>query len=92
MPTIMPSRKVIFAGSVEVGDLDFDVATQVELDVVTSVVNAGGYLELSEIASPGNPAANKVRVYARDTGGVTELVGRRSDGSIAVLAPEVWAA
>ena len=40
----------------------------------------------------GSPAGNKVRVYARDTGGVTELVGRRSDGSIAVLAPEVWAA
>lgn len=53
---------------------------------VTGGVTANAHMDMPEIASPGNPAANVGRVYVRDTGGVTEYVARFSGGEIIVLA------
>ncbi len=39
-----------------------------------------GYLELSEIASPANPAANVLRLFAKDVAGVTKAYIRDSAG------------
>jgi len=39
------------------------------------------FLELDEISTPANPAADKGRLYSKDVGGATALYWRRSDGS-----------
>jgi hypothetical protein len=40
-----------------------------------------GFSEYGEIATPANPAANKVRLYAKDDGGVSKLYYRDSAGT-----------
>lgn len=44
-----------------------------------------GYSEYTEIAAPANPAANKMRAYAKDVGGVTGLAFKDSAGVETVL-------
>jgi hypothetical protein len=44
--------------------------------------------QMEEITDPAAPAANQVRVYARDTGGKTELVARFPTGAVQRLAIE----
>ena len=110
---MVPSRKVIFAGTVEVGDLDFDVATQTELDnhtadttsvhgitdtstlVLTSdsrlaMLDGSGFMELSEIGAPAAPAADKFRMFVRDSGGVSQLCIKKPNDSIVVVVPDLW--
>lgn len=41
-----------------------------------------GYMLVSEIASPSNPAANKIAVYAEDDGGLTKLRAKDSAGTV----------
>ena len=48
---------------------------------------AAGYAELTEIAAPANPAANKLRRYAFDDSGVSRFAVRDSAGVVAVLYP-----
>ncbi len=40
-----------------------------------------GFGEYAEIASPATPAANKVRLYAKDDGAVSKLFYKRDDGT-----------
>jgi hypothetical protein len=40
-----------------------------------------GYSEYTEIASPSTPAANKVRLYAKDKAGVSTLYYKQDDGT-----------
>lgn len=48
-----------------------------------------GYHEMSEIADPAAPAANKARIYARDNGaGKTQLVVLFPTGAVQVIATE----
>ena len=42
---------------------------------------ANGYLDFSEITTPSNPTADKLRVYARDEGGVSKFFYRDSAGN-----------
>lgn len=46
-----------------------------------------GYVEVSEIAVPADPAADKLRLYAIDAAGVTRLAYRDSAGQETVLLP-----
>lgn len=46
------------------------------------------FIQGTEIADPVAPAANKVRIYFRDTGGKTELVARFPTGAIQQIAIE----
>jgi len=49
-----------------------------------------GYLELTEIAAPGAPAGDKVRVYAVVGGGsLTDLAAVFQDGTVDIFAQEV---
>jgi hypothetical protein len=50
---------------------------------LSGIVNAAlsGYLDLGEIASPANPAADTARVFAKDVSGVTRLYLRDSAGT-----------
>jgi hypothetical protein len=51
---------------------------------------AAGYLELTEIAAPAAPAANALRLFARDDGaGLTQLCVEFASGNIVVIA-EDW--
>jgi len=45
-----------------------------------TTVSHSSYAEFDEIASPSNPAANKLRVFAKDVAGVTHLFTRESGG------------
>lgn len=40
-----------------------------------------GYSEYAEIAAPSSPAADKLRLYAKDDGGTTKLYYKRSTGT-----------
>lgn len=40
-----------------------------------------GFSEFTEVASPATPAANKIRVYAKDDVGVSKLFYKRDDGT-----------
>lgn len=40
-----------------------------------------GYGEYAEIASPSTPGANKLRLYAKDSGGVSTLYYKKDDGT-----------
>jgi len=51
---------------------------------ITALLNVGltGYLDLAEIATPANPAANVARLYSKDDGGgTTKLYFRDSSGA-----------
>lgn len=50
-------------------------------------LNGAGYVDITEIAAPADPAANVARVYAKDFGGTTELYYRDSAGVENVLSP-----
>jgi len=54
---------------------------------ISSVVNVKttGYLEVSEIASPASPAADKGRIYVKDVGGVTLPFMKDSAGNESAL-------
>jgi len=45
-----------------------------------------GYSEYAEIAAPSSPAADKLRLYAKDVSGATTLATKRSDGVEVTLA------
>lgn len=45
----------------------------------------GTYLEADEMTPPGNPSANKLRLYGIDDGGTTKLAYRDSAGAQTVL-------
>ena len=54
------------------------------------VIEGGGPITLSEIATPANPADGDVKLFARDSGaGLTELVALFTDGTEVQLAVEV---
>ena len=44
--------------------------------------------ELSEIATPAAPGANRARLFVRDVGGKTQLCVRFATGSVKLLAQE----
>ena len=46
------------------------------------------HIELSEISTPAAPATNSVRLFARDTGGKTELCALFPTGAVVVLGVE----
>lgn len=52
-----------------------------------SAVNAllSGYMNLPEIASPSNPVANNIRLFAKDLAGVTRLYTRDSAGTESII-------
>lgn len=54
--------------------VDFEVGSNVHIDT-------DGYAELSEISTPANPAADKIRLYCRDIGGLSRLFYRDSAGN-----------
>lgn len=77
------------------GDPDTGVyrAAANTLGLVTGGVDylqlGAGFLEFqAEISDPAAPAANKARLYIRDTGGKTELVARFPTGAIQQVAIE----
>lgn len=47
-----------------------------------------GMLEIEEMTNPANAPANRVRVYARDNGGKTELVALFPSGAVQPLGIE----
>ncbi len=53
---------------------------------LAGVVNLAKYLQFDEIAAPGAPAANKLRLYAADDSGVTRPYAVDSDGLVTELA------
>jgi hypothetical protein len=49
----------------------------------------GGYIDMSEISEPGNPAnGNEVRIYARESANNTQLIARFANGDLDLLAEE----
>ncbi len=52
------------------------------------LVIAGLFLQMDEQTDASAPAANKARMYCRDTGGKTELVVRFNTGAIQQIAIE----
>lgn len=54
---------------------------------VSGVVNhtMTGYLDIAEISTPGNPAANTARLYAYDDSGTTKVAFRDSSGTETVI-------
>lgn len=86
-PSLGPS------GSVDVGLFFSSSAVGISVinhEVIKFSSNGGtiAYWEMTEHSDAGAPAANGVRVYARDTGGKTELVARFATGTIQRLAIE----
>jgi hypothetical protein len=81
---------ITFAGG---GDTDFDpiylnmdeVETAIEAfgleGGVNLVIPTTGYIEMTEISAPSNPAANTLRLYTKDSTGTTVLAYRDSAGS-----------
>lgn len=65
------------------GDIQESMVGVDDTGNVSGVVNhaSTGYHELSEIASPSSPAADKLRVFAKDVGGATHLLTRDSGGT-----------
>lgn len=67
-----------------------DTSGNVGVQVVPSTrfdIGAGA-IEFDEMAAPGGGAANTVRLFARDNGGVTELCAQFSDNDIVVIAAD----
>jgi hypothetical protein len=65
------------------------LATMADLDPLpTDIVLLGQYIEGTETAAPAAPAANKGRIFFRDTGGKTELCVRFPTGAIQQIAIE----
>lgn len=54
---------------------------------LSDIVNAslGGYLDFAEIATPSNPAANRLRLYPVDDAGITKMAILDSDGLETIL-------
>lgn len=52
----------------------------------TALDVSNGYFDLAEISTPANPAANNIRVYAKDESGVTKFIVLDSTGVETVLA------
>lgn len=48
-------------------------------------INSSGFIDLAEVATPSNPAANVARLYALDVAGLTKLQYRDSSGNITTL-------
>lgn len=61
-------------------DLPLAVGANIRLDT-------SGYLDLTEIATPSNPASNVARLYAVDVGGLTKLQFKDSAGSVTTIPP-----
>lgn len=57
----------------------------------TRKIDISGFDELTEITPPANPAANKLRIYAKDLAGVTVLCYRDSAGVEYVLSSSPFA-
>lgn len=51
-------------------------------------VGSNGGVVMQEVTTQINPSPNSVRIYARDSGALTQLVARFADGNIDVLAAE----
>ena len=78
------------ASAVGVDTLNAVTVTTIDVNVLDDVFLLGSesVIDIDEIGNPGDPAANQVRVYARESGGLTQLVARFADGNIDVLAAE----
>ena len=64
------------------GDLGIGVSNPVEkLEVAGNFSLLSGFMEFDEIASPTNPAANKARLYVKDSTGTTGLFFKDSAGT-----------
>lgn len=94
MPTISPSRKVIFAGTVEVGDLDFDVVTQTELDDHVAAVDPHTGYRLESVAIAAADVAADVATQAELDAAVGlpraltgAVAATRYVGGVATVAP-----
>jgi len=57
-------------------DLDESIAP-----VWTGIHRHSNYVEYDEMAAPGTPAANRVRLYAKDDTGVSSLFFKKDDGT-----------
>jgi len=56
-------------------------AQRFSIDTSGNVKINSGFLELTEIASPSNPAANDAKFFAKDVGGITKPFWRDSAGT-----------
>jgi hypothetical protein len=68
----------------DTGLLQVDTISEVTADAGTTVEGVkalDSFLELTEIAKPGNPAANKLRLYVKDKAGVSTLYYLKDDGT-----------
>jgi len=82
--TALASKALILGASKEIATITS--ATITTLTATNEIL--GGYQEITEIADPAAPAANKCRLYARDTGGKTELVAVFNSGAVQQVAIE----
>src|SRR5688500_18293230 len=59
----------------QLGNLPISTPTQTALNAKAPLAAPSftNHLEITEISTPSNPATNKLRVYAKDVGGVTKL-------------------
>ena len=53
---------------------------------LSGALTCESYIQLVEMDAPTNPAADNVRVYARDAGGVTQMVAHYPDGTIDIIS------
>lgn len=53
----------------------------------TLEIDPTGFIDFDEIATPVNPAASTLRLFSRNSGGVTVLSYLRSDGTLATMVP-----
>lgn len=85
MTTADGSTKVSFqdSGSAEVASVNSVGGIATSSHVVT-----GGYVDLPEMATPSNPAADRLRVFAKDFGGTTYLAYVDASGNERLIRPE----
>jgi hypothetical protein len=58
-------------------------------NISASIATINNYIEMPEVSAPANPAANSLRLYAKDVTGVTRLVYRDSAGAETIVATPV---
>jgi hypothetical protein len=56
-------------------------------EIVAAVVRVRRFIDFPEIALPPNPEADTLRLFVRESGGITVLSYLRSDGTLATMVP-----
>jgi hypothetical protein len=57
---------------------------------VSSNVVSGGYVDAPELGTVANPAANMMRIYAKDIGGITYMAYRDNVGNERLIRPAAF--